>query len=221
MSSILLIQSDPAASARLCSWLDSDQSVAVCGIAHTLEQAHAAIARRVPDLLIGDLRLPDGALVNLLEQLRPGRSHVVALAASLRDPQLMHALHHSADAYLLYGQAPETLRSLVSEVLAGQSPMAPEIARQVLAHFDALNTRPIAAGSHGRLRLTEAEHCMLEWTGEGYLVQEVARGLRVTPEQVGRLMRAVYRRLHADLRARQAAVRDRVPNDGVHPAAHD
>lgn len=207
MSSILLIQSDPAASARLCSALDAETTLAVSGIARTLAEAHAAIARRVPDLLIGDLRLPDGPLVNLLDKLRPGRSHVMVLAASLRDPQLMHALHHGADAYLLDGRPPATLVTLLRQVLAGESPMAPEIARQVLAHFDALDTRPIAAGAQGRLVLTEAEHCLLEWTGEGYLVQEVARGLRITPAHVGRLTRSVYRRLHADLRARRPAAR--------------
>jgi DNA-binding NarL/FixJ family response regulator len=205
MSSILLIQSEPAASARFCEILGTDDTLAVSGAVDTLARARAAIARRVPDLLIADLRLFDGPIVNLLDDLRPDRSHVLVLAPSLRDPYLMHALRHGADAYLIDGRPPETLLALVHQVLAGESPMAPEIARRVLENFDALNTRPIAVGTRSRMNLTEAQQSMLQWIGEGFLTPEIARGLDVTPQQVGLLIRSVYRRIQLDLRGRLEA----------------
>jgi DNA-binding CsgD family transcriptional regulator len=48
--------------------------------------------------------------------------------------------------------------------------------------------------------LTEKDRLLLQWTAEGYLVNEVARGLRLTPKAVGVRIRNIYRKLQFDLR---------------------
>ena len=207
MSSILLIQSEAAARAAINDIIGSDTSLAVCAAVETLAAARAEIARRVPDLIIADLRLSDGPLVNLLGELRPGRSHVMVLTSSLRDPHLMHTLRHGGDAYFVAGRPSHTLLNLIRRVLAGESPMAPEIARHVLAHFNTLNTHPLAGDVKWPTQLTDTEQRLLHWIGEGYVRPEIARGLGITTQQVGLLTRSVYRRLHADLQARYGAPR--------------
>jgi len=206
MASILLIQSDAAARAAISDTIGTDTTLAVCGAVDALAAARTAIARRVPDLIIADLRLSDGPLVNLLGELRPGRSHVMVLTGSLRDPHLMHTLRHGADAYFVAGRPPHTLLNLIRRVLAGESPMAPEIARHVLAHFNALNAHPLGAGAKkGPTQLTDAEQRLLHWISEGYVRPEIARGLGATTQQIGLLTRSVYRRLHVDLQTRHGA----------------
>lgn len=200
MASILLIQSDPAASARWVELLDTDHCLAVCGAVSSLQHAREAIERRLPDLLLGDLRLPDGLLVNLVRGLRPGRSHVAVIAASLRDPRLLHALRHGADAYLTADASAAERLSLVRQVLAGESPMAPELARSVMAVLDAPSTRPVPLGAATATQLPLAERALLARTAAGYLPEEAARALRITTRQVGRLARSVYRHLHAGTR---------------------
>ena len=203
MSSILLIQSDPAVGADYCERLGRDPTFAVMAAATTLQQARAALARRTPDLIIGDLRLPDGPLVHLLDGLRPDRSHVVAIAPALSDPQLMQTLRHGADAFVLAGRASDTLLALARQVLAGESPLSTETSQQLLGYFDPVNARPIAAGRAATLQLSRAEQQMLRWSSEGYQPHEIARGMRTSPQQVGLLMRSVYRRLHLDHRIRR------------------
>jgi DNA-binding NarL/FixJ family response regulator len=192
MSSILLIQSDPAACAYLGATLGADPSFAISGAVGSLALARAFIAKRIPDLLIADLRLRDGRFVDLLRELRPARSHVLVVTASLRDPHLMHALRHGADAYLLQGQPCAETRTLVRAVLAGESPMAPAIARRCLEHFGAAGT------ARASQRLAEVDRRLLQWLRDGYLVEEIARGLDLTPRQVGVRIRALYRTLRGD-----------------------
>ena len=194
MSSILLIQSDPAAARRLNDAIDTDRWFAVCGIARSLGEARRFIAKRMPDLLIADLRLPDGAFHELLDDLRPARARTLAFTSSLHDPHLLHALRSGADGFLVADRPAETTLKVVRQVLAGEAPIEPEIARQVLAHFDALNARPVDPGATPQA-LTAAEREMLNRTCEGYLPQEIARGLGITTAEFGMRVRALYRRM--------------------------
>lgn len=205
MSSILLIQSDPAVARRMTDALGADARFAVYGCASTLDCARRLIATRTPDLLIAALRLPDGALFELLRELRPGRSHTLVLTASLHDPHLMHALRMGADGFLLAGFSAEALLDAVRQTLAGQSPIAPEIARRLLAHFDGLNAPPIAPGAPVPQALDAAERRLLEWASQGCLMHEIARGLSITPAQVGVRVRTLYRRIQFELRLRPRA----------------
>lgn len=195
VSSILLIQSDLAASRRLQDVIDADARFTVIARVATLADARASLATRVPDLLIADLRLPDGHFSELLRVLRPDRSRSVVLTASLHDPHLMHALRSGADGYLLAGQSTEAILHLLRRTLAGEAPIAPEIARQVLALFDVLNARPIGPGMRPSATLSLDERRLLDWTSEGYRVQELARGLGITAAQVGLRVHALYRRM--------------------------
>lgn len=196
MSSILLIQSDPTANRRMVDALSADARFAVCACVGTLGEARLSIATRTPDLLISDLRLPDGPLSDLLRELRPRRSHTLALTASLHDPHLMHALRSGADGFLLAGRPTEGMLSVVRQALAGESPIAPEIARQLLAHFDTLNARPIASGGFAPQGLDRRERLLLQWVCEGYMTHEIARGMGITSAQVGVRVRTLYRKIH-------------------------
>lgn len=208
MSSILLIQSEAQPRARTLEIIASDPRLRVIDAVDTLAKARVAIARRMPELIVADLRLADGPLVNLLVETRPERALAkLALTNALSDPLLMHTLRHGADAYLAAGRPAQTLLNLIHLVLAGESQMTPDIAREVLAHFGGVDARPVVAGTRGPLPLNENELRVLQWVSEGYLTQEIARGLVTTPHEIGLLLRSLYRRMHADLRGRQIARR--------------
>lgn len=206
MSSILVIQSEAQPRAHTLGVIATDPRLSVVDAVDTLAKARVAIARRMPQLIVADLRLPDGPLVNLLMEMPHDRALAkLALTNTLADPLLMHTLRHGADAYLAAGRPAQTLLSLIHLALAGESPMTPDIAREVLAHFRTVNTHPAAAGTRGPMPLSENELRVLQWTAEGYLTQEIARGLVVSPHEVGLLIRSLYRRLHADMRGRHTS----------------
>ena len=195
MRTVHVLHGDPKVASRLRETIEAVPGLAVTGTACNLAQARDALARDTPDLLVADLFLPDGRLRTLLAALRGNgrndRPLVVVLSMSAEDARLVDALRHGADGYYAVGARPSTtLADAIAQVLAGESPMSPQIARAVKAHFDAVAPR-----------LSEVDQQLLAWTAEGYVVDEIARSLQLTAHGVGVRMRHIYRKLQFDLRA--------------------
>lgn len=193
MSSILLIVNDVITRAEISRLAGTDATLAISDAVGSLAGARAALAKRLPDLIVADVRLPDGPLVNLLDELRPRRSHVLALTPSLRDPHLMHTLRHGADGYALTGHVGPDLLLRMQRMLAGESAMDARVAQ--------LLTMQLRTGAQP---LLESELKLLHAIGAGATMAEVARDTQMTPQQIGLTLRAIYRKLHLDLRPRPA-----------------
>ena len=188
MSSILLIVLDVITRAEISRLAAHDSTLAISDAVGSLAGARAALERRLPDLIVADLRLPDGPLVNLLEELRPRRSHVLALTPTLRDPHLMHTLRHGADGYALADRIGPELLTLMRRMLAGESPMDAGVAQRLTMQL----------GTSAQL-LTDDELQLLHAIGSGHPMTDVARSAQMTPQQIGLTLRSIYRKLHRDL----------------------
>jgi DNA-binding NarL/FixJ family response regulator len=199
MSTVLLLHGDATVGASLSATVSAAPGLRMLCTVTGVMQAREAIARETPDVLIADLLQPGGNLGALLLCLRgspDGGPQVLVLSASVDDPRLILALRYGADGYFVPGR-PALLIHAIEQVLRGESMMTPQIARDLLAHFDAATTP---------LRLNEADRSLLQWTAEGYLASEVARGLRLSAQAVGQRMRAIYRKLQFDVRAQRLRV---------------
>lgn len=213
MSTVVLLHADREVAESLAGAISADPDLDVVGIAHNLPSLREAFAPGLPDLLVVDLMLPSSHLRSLLTSLRGsgqfGRPLVLALTVSADDTRLMDALRHGADGYFVQARATgASLAGTIAQLLRGESSMSPQIARQVKSHFDAPGWLDSGFGGDAAspLQLNEADHLLLQWTAEGYLVNEVARGLRLSVPAVGVRMRNIYRKLQFDLRARAAAI---------------
>ncbi len=207
MSRIFLLQHDPVAAERLCEIVLRTSGLKLAGMARTLAQARPMLQHGTSDLLISDLRLADGRPTTLTDELRGpgrrGRPLLLVAARSFEDPQLMYALRHGADGYVMHGDSRAATAGVIKLVLGGGSPMSAELARQVKAHFAAS-----AAGS-GRAvveyqspaQLTPHEKALLSLLAEGEAIHEIARALRVTTQQIDVRVRNIYRKMQHELRA--------------------
>jgi len=197
MSTVLLLHGDAKVGQSLGAAIGAVAGLTMLGVVSSVEEAHQALVHETPDLLIADLLKPGGNLRTLLHSLPAresgARPQLLVLSASMDDPRLMEAMRQGADGYFAPGR-PGLLIAAIEQVLRGESTMTPQIARELIAHFDAASTP---------LRLAEADRLLLQWTAEGYLVNEVARGLQLSPHAVGLRMRIIYRKLQFDVRAQR------------------
>ena len=197
MSTVLLLHGAAKIGQSLAATIAAADGLQLLASVTSVAEARAALERETPDLFIADLLQPGGNLFGLLQSLRSAagerRPQVLVLGASVDDPRLVEAMRLGADGYFMPGR-PALLIAAIEQVLRGESTMTPQIAREVMAHFEAA-TPP--------LRLNDADRSLLQWTAEGYLVNEVARGLRLTPQAVALRMRAIYRKLQFDVRAQR------------------
>lgn len=207
MTSIVLLHSDLAIAQRLRAVIETQDDYRVTGLATDVPTLQRMLADERPNLLIVDLMLPTAHVKALLKGLRGqgqfGRPLVLALAVSVDDARLMDALRHGADAYFAQARSPISLLAAIAQTVNGESAMAPAIARQVRSHFEAAawDESDFVAESQNPLRLSDTDELLLQWTAEGYLVSEVARGLQLSPRGVGVRIRNIYRKLQFDLRA--------------------
>jgi two-component system nitrate/nitrite response regulator NarL len=207
MSRIFLLLNDPLVAGRMRTIINAAAGLEVVGWVNTLAQARQQLGSAKAALVLADLQLADGWLSGFLPELtgnsRHGRPKVLAAALSLDDSQLLEALCHGADGYFLQGRSSEALILTIQQALAGEATMAPEIARQVKAHFDGLDWDPtdFVGESLNSLHPSDTERLLLQWAVDGYLPHEIARHLKITPSEVGRRIRMLYRKLQYDLRA--------------------
>jgi DNA-binding NarL/FixJ family response regulator len=206
MSRIFLIVNDPLVAARLRSSLDNTTGLQLVGWATTLAQAFEAIEDLKPDLVLSDLELVDGPFADVVGELgksRYGRPQTMVLALSLADGRVMDVMRQGVDGYFLLNHSTEPLAMVVQQVLAGESPMAPEIARQVKAHFEELAWDPsdIVGETQNSLRASDAERSLLHMLAEGRSVEQIARDGETNAHAVGRRVRMLYRKLRYDTSA--------------------
>jgi DNA-binding NarL/FixJ family response regulator len=207
MSSVFLLLNDPVIAGRMRGWIEAVAGFEVVGWVDSLALARRQIGHARPTLVLADLQFADGLLTSFLPELsngpRYGRPCTLVAALTLDDSQLLEALCSGASGYFQPGRPPEALVETIQQALAGESSMAPEIARQVKAHFDALDWDPtdFIGESLNPLHPSETERMVLQSVAAGYLPHEIARHLKMTPNEVGRRIRTLYRKLQYDLRA--------------------
>lgn len=207
MSRLFLLLDDPVIAARTRTVLDAVPGMQVIGWVNTLAQARLQLPQLKPDLVLADLQLGDGplapALRTLVDDPACGRPKLLVAAMSITEPLLFDALGRGVDGYVLHGRPNESLVEAIRLALAGEAAMAPEIARRIKQHFDALAWDPtdFVGESLNPLHPDATERLLLQWIADGYLVHEIARQFKLTPAEVNRRIRGLYRKLQYDLRA--------------------
>lgn len=185
----------------------------VLGPATSLVEAGRLAAGGPPALLVADLRLRDGNLVDLMRLLQAGRPGprlpaplpVLVLVQDATDPLLLEVLLAGADSFFLTSPArPGALTEQALGLLAGDAHIAPTIARRLLDHFKAhgQGQPPGRLEDLGNpLALTEDEWSLLCQLAVGDRLSDLARHKQLPPRTLTDKLRGIYRKMQWALRA--------------------
>lgn len=201
-ASVLLVEDEPNASARVREALASAPSLRVVGTASSLAEATRMLAETAPDLLVTDLGLPDGNGIELIRSVVRRRLPTLCLVHTVfaDDQTVFDALEAGALGYLLKDESPRELRRCTLELLAGGSPMSPSIARKVLGRFRA----PAQADAPEQPRLSAREREVLELIVKGFKYDEIAKLLVISAATVATHAQHIYRKLAVNSRSEAA-----------------
>ena len=205
MSRIFLLINDPLVAGRMRGLIDATPGLQTVGWVATMDQARAQLQSLQADLVLSDLQLADGWVAGFVDEVstsvRYGRPKVLVVTMSLDDSQLIDALVRGADGYFVQGQSAQSLIAAIEQTLSGGAEMAPVIARQVKAHFDASAwTVKEPLDDDNPLHPDRIERQVLQWICDGFLPHEIARDLRISTREVAQRVRTLYRKLHLDRR---------------------
>jgi DNA-binding NarL/FixJ family response regulator len=204
---ITLVVVDDQATVReaLAVMLGLAEGVTVVATATNGAEAVQAAEQHHPDVLLMDLNMPvmDGVeATGRIHQAEPDTT-ILVLTTFDDDESILAALQAGASGYLTKEASRETILHAVRTAAAGQTVLAPEVQRRLLA----LVSRPTpATPPEGEdVGLTVREREILELIGEGLRNPEIAAKLVISEATVKTHINNLFAK--ADLHSRADAVR--------------
>lgn len=199
MIRVVVADDHPIVRDGLIALLGASGDIEVVGEAAGGREAIAIVSRTRPDVVLLDLRMPEGDGVEAIEALRAGGAttpRVLVLTTYDTDDDIRRALAAGADGYLLKDTPRADLLAAVRDLAAGRSVVAPAVLR-------ALATPPPATSVP--VALTPRERDVLREVAAGGTNQQAAGRLFISEATFKTHLARVYDKLGVTDRA--AAVR--------------
>ena len=167
------------------------------GRARTGAETLVEVPKLKPDLLLLDVHMPDGSGIEVLRQLRAGRSApaIVLLTAGMDDSQLLAADGLDPEGMVLKTSDPAHLLECMEQVRNGQKWVDPEIADRTRAAKERASLAP---------SLTPRERELVDLVRQGLRNRDIASQLGVTEGTVKVYLHAIFDKVGVDNRTELA-----------------
>jgi two-component system, NarL family, response regulator DevR len=174
--------------------------------AGTMAQAIAAAARLKPDVVLMDVRLPDGSGIEACRAIRTARaeSRVLFLTSFADDDAVLATILAGAQGFLLKDVGSDELLKAVRTVAAGRSILDPAVTQRVLARVQAQSAAASQVDGQSE-DLSPQEQRVLALVAEGMTNKEVATALALSDKTVEHYLSNVFQKLQVTRRAQAAA----------------
>ncbi|HEY3163033.1 MAG TPA: response regulator transcription factor [Candidatus Limnocylindrales bacterium] len=201
---LLVVDDHEVVRQGLVALLDRRPNFQVVAEAGTVEEALAQARLHQPDIVIMDVRLPDGSGVEACREIRADLpdTRVVMLTSFPDDEAVLSAIVAGAAGYLLKQIRARDLISALEAVGRGESLLDPAVTEKVLARV-----RQIASGEiHDELSgLTPQERKILMLVAEGKTNKEIASEIFLSDKTVKNYVSSILAKLNLERRAQAAA----------------
>lgn len=184
----------------LVGLLSEMEDFVVVGEASNGEEALGVIAAQNPDLVLLDVNMPGMGGIGTLQALQKQglETSVLMLTISQQEEDLLGAIRAGAKGYLLKNAEPETLRSMIKQVMVGKSVLAPEVTGQVF--------RLVRSGQLGTTNLlTDREAEVLRYLARGLTTSQTGMELFISENTVKTHIRHILEKLEVSNRAEAVA----------------
>lgn len=200
---VLIVDDHRMFAQSLQALLGSEPDLLVVGTATTLAAARAVVATEPVDVVLLDLRLPDGSGIDGVRALRSlsPTSRVVVLTAHAADDTLLDAVAAGAAGYLTKDLDATELVAAIHAAASGETLVPPAVLQRLLPRLSA--AQPAAA------ELTAREREILALFVEGLTNAEIAERLGVSVHTVRNHVQNLLAKLgaHSKLEALAIALR--------------
>lgn len=175
----------------------------VVGEAGSVAEALSQVGTTSPDVVLMDVRLPDGSGVDACRRIKHDHPDVrVVMLTSYSDEEaIVGAVMAGANGYLLKQADGERLTQAIREAASGAS-LDPRAAGTLLNQFREMSARQAESELSG---LTDRERRMLALIAEGYTNRAIGDSLHLSEKTVRNHVSALLRKLGFQRRSQAAA----------------
>ncbi len=186
--------------------LQERREIVVVGEAGNVAEAISEADRLEPDVIVMDLRLPDGSGVEACREIRsrhPGVS-VLILTSFVDEDALFSAVLAGASGYVLKDLDPHAVQDAVITIGTGGSLLDPQMATRVLERLRRGEAGHPADDAFATL--TPHEERILDLIGDGYTNRQIAERISLSEKTVKNYVSQIYSKLHVERRSQAATL---------------
>jgi DNA-binding NarL/FixJ family response regulator len=165
------------------SLLEAEPDIEIVGEAGTGAEAVALVTATRPDVVLMDIRMPEGDGLWATEQIvgRPelAGTHIVIVTTFELDEYVARAIRAGASGFLVKDTEPVELIRAVRVVASGDALLSPSVTKRLLERIgDTLRQEP---DTRALQVITEREREVLALVGQGLTNDEIGRELFLSP----------------------------------------
>jgi DNA-binding NarL/FixJ family response regulator len=201
--SILIVDDHEVVRMGLRTLLERRPGFSVVGEAGTAKEAVRAAWQSQPDVVIMDIRLPDGNGIEACREILEERpeTRVIMLTSYGDDEALFGSIMAGASGYLLKQTRGQSLAEAIEKVAKGESLLDPAVTHRVLERM-----RRLATGEGDELAtLSPQERKIITMIAEGKTNKEIAKEVFLSDKTVKNYVSSILRKLNFRRRSEAAA----------------
>ena len=202
---LLIVDDHEIVRVGLRSVLGKFENLEIVGDAGTVATAIAEAARLQPDVVLLDVRLPDGSGFDACREIQKSKpdAKVVFLTSYGDDEVIFKAISAGADGFLLKETEGPELVAAIENVHAGKSILDPTVTRQVLGRLKS-SAEP---SPQSRLaQLSAQEKRVIALVAQGKTNKEIGLALGLSDKTIKNYLSNAMEKLQMSRRAQAAAL---------------
>jgi len=193
---VAIVDDHPMFRMGLAAAIGDMEGIELVGDAHRADQVPDLVDATAPDVVLLDVRLPDGSGLEVNRWIAANHPEVrvVMLTMSEDSDTALTALRDGASGYLVKGAGPQRVEGALRAAAAGDVVLDQSLAQAVselVAARRVPSTRPFP-------ELTDREFDVLSLVAEGMDNQSIARRLVLSPKTVRNHVSNVFAKIHAN-----------------------
>ncbi len=201
---LLVVDDHEVVRQGLVALLDRRETFQVVAEAGTVAEAIEQARRHQPEIVVMDVRLPDGSGIEACREIRAEfpSTKVVMLTSYPDEEAVLSAIVAGASGYLLKQVRARDLVAALEAVGRGESLLDPAVTEKVLERI-----RRIATGTYSDelAQLTSQEQKILLLVAEGMTNKEIAADVFLSDKTVKNYVSSILSKLNLERRAQAAA----------------
>ncbi len=203
---VLLVDDHEIVRRGLRAVLKERPEITVVGEAGTMKAGVEETLRLKPDIVIMDLRLPDGSGVEACRDIRSQApdTKVIILTSYADEDALFAAIMAGAAGYVLKDLDPSRLQDSIITVGRGGSLLDPKMTTTVLDRLRKGTSQHPADDAFAAL--SPQEDRILRFIGEGLTNREIAEQLELSEKTIKNYVSQIYSKLHVQRRSQAATI---------------
>jgi len=182
-SKVFIVDDHAIVRQGLAELINDQPDLMVVGEADNPPDALNRIAQTPPDVVILDITLNGGDVIELCRQLHERRNDLPILMLSMHDETLYaeRVLRAGAMGYVMKQEPQETVMAAIRHVLAGETWLSQKMSSKLLRSFSGARGNSEVAPLE---RLSDRELQIFKLIGEGQGVRAIAEALFLSPKTV-------------------------------------